>query len=335
VNWTIPLQISIQVGVPQLSSAVTSVPLTVVSDGQTPSATAPDDAINAELQAALAAAREARAKPYYEEEPDKQDRERYYTGVAANASPADLYRTLSVLVRQTHKVKPRYQPAVHVYPFVDLQPNRKLQSIYTHKEFEPEELIRAHFEIRREIARKVREALLSESLDLTQMAERMTMLEAAAAFNCEHVVPQSWFNKQEPMRGDMHHLFACEPDCNSFRGNTPYCDFTDFGEVVRTDCGKNAATPDGSRGFEPGGGKGAVTRAVMYFLLRYPGEINNTAREFKASQLPTLINWHKTFPPSLYERHRNQAIFAVQGNRNPLIDFPEWAEKVDFQLGLG
>jgi endonuclease G, mitochondrial len=333
---TIPLHISIQVGGAQFApSASAEIPLTIPGSGQLPASGVPADDTDSELQAALAAARDARSKPYFEEERDKQDRDRYYSGIADNPAPADLYRSLSVLVRQTHKVKPRYQPALHVYPFVDLQPNRKLQSIYTQKEFEPEELIRAHFEIRREIARQVRETLLSESLDLTQMAERISLLEAAAQFNCEHVVPQSWFDKREPMRGDLHHLFACEPDCNSFRSNTPYCDFTDFGEAIRTNCGKSAIAADGDRGFEPGGGKGAVTRAIMYFLLRYPGEINNTGREFKASQLPTLVQWQKTFPPSLYEHHRNQAIFDVQGNRNPLIDFPEWVEKIDFQLGLG
>lgn len=36
-----------------------------------------------------------------------------------------------------------------------------------------------------------------------------------------------------------------------------------------------------------------------------------------------------------YERHRNQAIFERQGNRNPLIDHPKWAAKIDFRLGLG
>ncbi len=332
---TIPLHISIQVGGTQFPAGSAEIPLTIPGSGQLPAPAVPAGDIDSELQAALAAARAARSKPYYEEERDKQDRDLYYSSVTDNASPADLYRMLSVLLRQTHKVKPRYQPAIHVYPFVDLQPNRKLQSIYTLKEFEPEELIRAHFAIRREIARQVRETLLTESLDLTQMAERISLLEAAAQFNCEHVVPQSWFEKREPMRGDLHHLFSCEPDCNSFRSNTPYCDFTDFGEAIRTNCGKSAVAADGDRGFEPGGGKGAVTRAVMYFLLRYPGEINNTGREFKASQLPTLVEWHKAFPPSLYERHRNQAIFDVQGNRNPLIDFPEWVDQIDFQLGLG
>lgn len=33
---------------------------------------------------------------------------------------------------------------------------------------------------------------------------------------------------------------------------------------------------------------------------------------------------------SEYERHRNAAIAEIQGNRNPLIDHPEWAREIDF-----
>jgi hypothetical protein len=29
------------------------------------------------------------------------------------------------------------------------------------------------------------------------------------------------------------------------------------------------------------------------------------------------------------------AIFEKQGNRNPLIDFPEWMDVLDFRLGFG
>lgn len=149
-------------------------------------------------------------------------------------------------------------------------------------------------------------------------------------FNCEHIVPQSWFRKREPMRGDLHHLFACEPDCNSFRGNIPYFDFRDFGEAIRSDCGKK----EGNR-FEPGAGKGIVARATLYFLLRYPGEIQANAQELPADRLKVLLDWHRIFPPGEYERHRNQAIFEAQGNRNPLIDFPEWGDRIDFAQGLG
>jgi endonuclease I len=144
------------------------------------------------------------------------------------------------------------------------------------------------------------------------------------------VVPQSWFGKREPMRGDLHHLFACESGCNSFRGNTPYFDFPDFEEAVREECGKRLGNK-----FEPTSGKGAVARATLYFLLRYPGEINRTSTEYEESRLAVLLSWHEQNPPTVYERHRNQAVFERQGNRNPFIDHPEWAAQVDFRDGLG
>lgn len=40
-------------------------------------------------------------------------------------------------------------------------------------------------------------------------------------------------------------------------------------------------------------------------------------------------------PPEVYEKHRNGSIFERQGNRNPLIDRPDWAEKIDFSVGIG
>ena len=130
--------------------------------------------------------------------------------------------------------------------------------------------------------------------------------------------------------GDLHHLFACESGCNSFRGNIPYFDFPTSWRRSGTGCGRR----EGNK-FEPTAGKGAVARATLYFLLRYPGQINETAAEYKPDRIKTLVAWHKQFPVDEYERHRNQAIFAVQGNRNPLIDHPEWADKIDFEKGLG
>ena len=82
-------------------------------------------------------------------------------------------------------------------------------------------------------------------------------------------------------------------------------------------------------------GKGVVARATLYFLLRYPGLIAAAGGELDAERLPVLLAWHQGSPPDEYEQHRNMAIFAVQGNRNPLIDYPEWAEKIDFRLGFG
>ncbi len=127
------------------------------------------------------------------------------------------------------------------------------------------------------------------------------------------------------MRGDLHHLFACESGCNSFRGNFPYFDFADYEEVVRQACGRREA-----EGFEPGAGKGPVARATLYFLLRYPGLVGDAEQELSPDRLELLLTWHEQDPVSEYERHRNFAIAEIQGNRNPLIDYPDWARRLDF-----
>jgi endonuclease G, mitochondrial len=138
-------------------------------------------------------------------------------------------------------------------------------------------------------------------------------------------VPQSWFGKHEPMRGDLHHLFTCESGCNSFRGNFPYIDFPDAEEAIREACGHREAN-----GFEPAAGKGPVARATLYFLLCYPSLVGDTAQELRAERLEMLLAWHRGDRVSDYERHRNFAIAELQGNRNPLIDHPDWAERIDF-----
>jgi len=173
----------------------------------------------------------------------------------------------------------------------------------------------------------MRERLGSEA---AMSAEALDLLEALLPYNCEHVAPQSWFEEREPMRGDLHHLFACESRCNSFRGNRGYFEFPQFEEAVRQGCGMSEKNR-----FEPSHGKGAVARAMFYFLVRYPGEIDRPPEEFGRDRLPLLLEWHRREPVGKYERHRNAAIFAKQGNRNPFIDFPAWAAEVDFAAGLG
>ena len=56
--------------------------------------------------------------------------------------------------------------------------------------------------------------------------------------------------------------------------------------------------------------------------------------EFPRERLETLLAWHAADPPGEYEHHRNQASAEKQGNRNPLIDFPGWASRIDFRFGL-
>lgn len=326
-TWVIPLTVSVSLGdgasPPQMSAP---------SGAQVAVPIASSSAEDSELQEALAELAESRTRPYYDAEQDRKSRDSYYADIKTNVSAKTLFNRLSELVRSTHRGRFNYKPSRHVYPWVDLHPDRNLRSIYSGRSFDPETLIRQDFLIAHERTVRIQELFLREgAITDERMAQELDLLEAALPYNCEHVVPQSWFNKREPMRGDLHHLFACESGCNSFRSNIPYYDFPDFEEAVRDACGKRIENDK----FEPAAGKGAVARATLYFLLRYPGQVGDQIQELQAERLPILVNWHKANPPDEYELHRNAAVFEKQGNRNPLIDHPEWVEKISFEGGLG
>jgi endonuclease G len=279
-----------------------------------------------DVEAALAELTVARDREYYDAEADAAAANVYYAGVAPGQFAA--------LVTRSHVRRPRYKPARELYPWVDLQPSGVLRSLYTGHEYDPEDLIRADLAIAEARATQLTMRLdavpaLDTAAGQTDLAELVEAAEAAMPFNCEHVVPQSWFAEREPMRGDLHHLFACESRCNSFRGNTPFAEFEDFPEpaagplleVVRAACGKSEAN-----GFEPAHGKGAAARAVFYFLLRYPGEVQPDEMPPQRQQM--LLTWHEEDPVTEWERHRNAAIFERQGNRNPFIDHPTRARSL-------
>jgi endonuclease I/V8-like Glu-specific endopeptidase len=288
------------------------------------------------LRSALASLREHEDEPYYDEAADAEARAAYYPEGLAELPAEELFRTLGRLLGETHTTRPGYRTARldHLYPWVDLRADRRLRSIYSGEGFDPEEVIRLDLEIAAEREVILRERMAAESFADPEAVEALLdALEAEMPFNCEHVVPQSWFAKAQPMKADLHHLFTCETRCNSFRGNSPFFDFPeDLDEAFQDACGRSE---DDRSKFEPLAGKGPAARATLYFLLRYPGLIGDEMRELQAERLAVLLAWHAEFPVDEYERHRNAAIFAVQGNRNPLIDLPELAEAIDFDLGFG
>ena len=274
-----------------------------------------------------------RDRPYYDAAADADAAAQYYSGVDATATGAELMRALQTLVTRTHTHTPHYKPADMVYPWVDLHPDRQLRSIYSGNSFDPEDVIRDDARIEAERTLRLRDFVSREiAIGPDSFTDELDELDALMPYNCEHVVPQSSFAKKEPMRGDLHHLFTCESRCNSFRSNTPYYEFNDDRAVMQ-DCGRSE--PGVAGRFEPRSGKGAVARATMYFLLRYPGMIGDESRELQAERLPILLAWHEAEPIGEWERHRNAAIFEIQGNRNPLIDNPQWASRIPFQTAFG
>jgi endonuclease I len=282
------------------------------------------------VNAALVNLRLGQERPYYDRRADEAAREAYYANIAPGNGAA-LRRALTELLEETHAPRPAYKPMKLVYPWVDLHKDGLLRSIYSGKTFTPEEFIRADATVEAARTTRMQELLLREgTAGPAELEAEFDELEAAMPFNCEHVVPQSWFAKKEPMRGDLHHLFACEPACNSFRGNFRFFDFAGFLEAEREDCGMRER-----EGFEPEHGKGPVARATLYFLLRYPGRIGDEARELQKQHLDDLLAWHTEDPVTEYELHRNAATAEMQGNRNPLIDHPEWASEIDFSGAFG
>jgi len=314
----LPITLSITIG-----PSTTAPPQPVV---QPPPAGPPAIQDAPDVNAALRNVEAARDLPYYDGPADEAAREAYYQGIDANGAPEALYTALHELLDATHTQRPAYSPSRLVYPWVDLHEDRLIHSIYSDQTFSPEELIRADAGIELARTERLQELVLRESaVGPNTLEAEFDALEATLPYNCEHVVPQSWFQKKEPMRGDLHHLFACESGCNSFRGNFPYIDFPDSDEAIREQCGHRE-----SDGFEPGAGKGPIARATLYFLVRYPGFVGDPPQELTAARLDMLLDWHRSNPVGDYERHRNAAIAALQGNRNPLVDHETWAELIDF-----
>ncbi len=269
---------------------------------------------------------------YYDADADAADQEDYYAGMTWSGSPRQRYDALHDLLESTHTTPLSYNKArlQVLYPAADLHPDGRLRHIYSGKPFDAEEAITS------ELMALVKAGVVSESAITGSTIESLIAREAdwealeeagGLPYNCEHVVPQSWFDRAEPMRGDLHHLFTCETTCNSFRGNLPYWQFSPT-EAEMQACGRREANK-----FEPREGKGAVARATLYFLVRYPKLIGDANREMRRDRLSLLINWHRNAPPTLYEQHRNRVIFKSQGNRNPFIDKPDWS--IDTVLSLG
>ncbi|GHD06262.1 hypothetical protein GCM10010313_24180 [Streptomyces violarus] len=324
----LPLRITLDFDTSSLPSATLSAPLPALAPTpQPPSAGRPDvvSAVGKDVDAALINHRFARERPYYDRSADAAARAAYYANVHTDDGDA-LRRALTTLLAETHAPKPRYKPMRLVYPWVDLHKDGRLRSIYSGKEFSAEELIRSDAAVEEARLAREQELLLRErTAGPAEFEAEFRALEASLPFNCEHVVPQSWFHEKEPMRGDLHHLFTCESGCNSYRNNFPYFDFPDYEETVRDACGKRESV-----GFEPEKCRGVVARATLYFLLRYPGQVGDVAQEFPEDRLPVLLRWHESEAVTEYELHRNAAIAEIQGNRNPLIDHPEWARAINF-----
>jgi hypothetical protein len=147
--------------------------------------------------------------------------------------------------------------------------------------------------------------------------------------NCEHTWPQSKFTLAYPaemQKSDLHHLFPSDSKANSIRGNDDFVDVShDNGALTQDNCSISkygSPVAGGHDGFEPPlTHKGNVARALFYFSVRYKIAIPKSEEQ-------VLRRWNDLDPVDQEEMDRNNAIQAVQGNRNPFIDFPGLANDI-------
>jgi endonuclease I len=181
-------------------------------------------------------------------------------------------------------------------------------------------------------------------------------------WNREHMIPQSTFSTSSgisdyPMYSDLNFLIPADARINQLRNNYPYgtggnTNFYNFTNGSRMSNAAITNYPYTGRVYEPiNEFKGDIARTLLYFAVRYEGKLGsfNTAystsstitpatdqcpfdgTEERAVDLPyieMLKQWNNADPVSQREIDRNNAVYAIQKNRNPFIDHPEWINMI-------
>eukprot|EP00808_Paulinella_micropora_P028225 g78324.t1 len=154
---------------------------------------------------------------------------------------------------------------------------------------------------------------------------------------------KSWLNNSYgPNQGpniDLHNYFPADGYIRSHEQSLPYgnvkkndIDFQSKDGGVLTGACASMAAPDGSKCFEmknycviqlsPDGianvtsgwcCRGDLARAALYVLMQY----SNTT--LPLWQIQDLQTWHNKDPVDAAEKQKNDDIFSIQGNRNPIF----------------
>ncbi|KAH0785765.1 secreted nuclease [Histomonas meleagridis] len=148
----------------------------------------------------------------------------------------------------------------------------------------------------------------------------------SGSVNCEHSVPQSFFNKEKPMVSDIHHLYPSASKINNARSNYPFVE-VDYSECKKfcrdMDCTTSMpSNPDeysclvnGNKFMPRLEDRGELARGILYFYTMY-----DSYDMSRVGDLQTFLKWNREHPPTQREITRNDRINQTQGNRNPYVD---------------
>ena len=157
-------------------------------------------------------------------------------------------------------------------------------------------------------------------------------------YNREHTVPQSWFGDATPMKTDLFHVYPTDGWVNNKRGNLPLGKVSNptYTSGNGSKIGPCSASGYSGTVFEPiDEYKGDLARTYFYMSVCYKNKnLGQTSEsmfegsELKPWALQMLLQWHYNDPVSQKEIDRNNAVYALQHNRNPFIDCPYFAEAI-------
>ena len=157
-------------------------------------------------------------------------------------------------------------------------------------------------------------------------------------YNREHSVPQSWFNEAAPMKTDLFHIYPTDGKVNSQRGNYAYGEVSNANWTSTNGSQRGSCATAGYSGivFEPiDAYKGDLARTYFYMAVCYMDKnLGQTSESMfnggslKPWALNMLIRWHNQDPVSTKEVNRNNAVYSIQHNRNPFIDYPELVDMI-------
>lgn len=159
-------------------------------------------------------------------------------------------------------------------------------------------------------------------------------------YNREHIIPQSTFSSASPMVSDAHFITPTDGKVNGQRSNYPHGTVAaaSWTSLNGSKLGSSSVSGYSGTVFEPiDEFKGDIARMYFYFATRYETTVsgysylmfNGTSSQvFTTSFLNMLLAWNALDPVSPREIARNNAIYAIQNNRNPYIDHPEYVQSV-------
>lgn len=166
--------------------------------------------------------------------------------------------------------------------------------------------------------------------------------------NTEHTWPQGMFGSDEPMRGDIHHLFPTLIEVNSERGSDPFDEIPDEQTTswwYLDNKGSQTSIPTSnidlyseevSGRFEPREDhKGNVARAIFYFWAIYQNtaDVSDDASFFNGMK-DVLLEWHDLDPVDAAEVQRSLGAETAQGNRNPFVHDTTLVRRAFFDGGV-